>query len=156
MRTHLAARLGNYGVGQGELVDGNWLSEFRSAFASAETAENLITFDNIVLAIGEYVRSQVFVDTPWRAYVQGNNNAISDAAKRGAILFYSPRNDDGADCVQCHSGDMFSDEAHHTIAAPQFGPAKAIPTITISAAKTSPVWRSNDFDSEPRRCLTFR
>lgn len=124
LRAHLAARLGDYGIGAGELPSGNWLNEFRTAFASADTAENLVTFDNIVLAIGTYMRSQVFVNTPWRAYVQGNDNAISNAAKRGAILFYSERNDDGADCVQCHTGDLFSDEDHHTVGAPQFGPGK--------------------------------
>ena len=124
VRNHLAARIGNYGVGAGEITNGNWLNEFQSAFASADSAENLITFDNIVLALGAYMRSQTFVNSPWRAYVQGNNSAISDSAKRGAILFYSDRNDDGADCVQCHSGDLLSDEEHHTIGAPQFGPGK--------------------------------
>lgn len=127
LRVHLAARIGNYGVGAGEISNGNWLSEFQTAFASADTPENLITFDNIVLALGAYMRSQVFVDNPWQAYVQGNDNAINNAAKRGAILFYSERNDDGADCVQCHSGDLFSDEEHHTIGAPQFGPGKGNP-----------------------------
>jgi cytochrome c peroxidase len=124
LRTHLAARLGDYGVGQGELGDTLWLSRFQTAFASAESAENLITFDNIVAALAAYERSQLFVDSPWRAYVEGDNEAISDDAKRGAILFLTPANQQGADCVQCHTGDLFSDQQHHTIGAPQFGPGK--------------------------------
>ena len=127
LRAHLAARLGNYGSGTGELVTNNWLAEFQTAFASAAAAENLITFDNIVLAIAEYERSQVFVDTPWRSYVGGDNSAISDAAKQGAILFYTDADQQGGGCVQCHSGDLFTDQEHHTVGAPQFGPGKGNP-----------------------------
>lgn len=127
LRAHLAARIGNYGVGQGQLTTNNWLAEFQSAFASAQPAETLVTFDNIVIALAAYERSQVFVDNPWRDYVQGNDNAISEQAKRGAILFYTDADQQGGGCVQCHSGDLFTDEEHHAIGAPQFGPGKGNP-----------------------------
>ncbi|NNF40009.1 MAG: cytochrome C peroxidase [Woeseiaceae bacterium] len=127
LRAHLAGRLGNYGAGAGELAGSRWLEEFQTAFASAEDAASLITFDNIVAALGAFERSQVFVANPWRDYVQGDNLAISDDAKRGAILFYTPVENDGAGCVECHSGDLFSDQGHHAIAAPQFGPGKGNP-----------------------------
>jgi cytochrome c peroxidase len=127
LRAHLAARLGNYGVGQGELQDNQWLTAFQTAFVSAESAENLVTFDNIIAAIAEYERSQVFTRTPWRDYVQGANDAISDDAKQGAILFYTAADEQGGGCVQCHSGDLFTDGEHHTIGAPQFGPGKGNP-----------------------------
>ena len=127
VRAHLAARIGNYGSGAGEVGLNSWLAEFQTAFMSAEPAETLITFDNIALALGEYERSQVFVDTPWKAYVEGDNDAISDAAKQGAILFYTSANEGGAACVECHSGDLYSDGEHHAIAAPQFGPGKGNP-----------------------------
>ncbi len=124
IRAHLAARLGDYGAGRGELSGATWLEEFRTAFSSSASAEVLITYDNIAAALGAYERSQVFVDNPWRAYVRGDDSAISDAAKRGAILFFTNADEQGGGCVQCHSGDLFSDEQHHTIAAPQFGPGK--------------------------------
>jgi len=124
LRAHLAARLGDYGVGVNEIGANVWLNEFQVAFQSSALAASLISFDNIVAALAAYERSQVFVDTPWREYVQGDNAAISDAAKRGAILFYTDANDQGGGCGQCHSGDLFSDEQHHTIGAPQFGPGK--------------------------------
>lgn len=127
LRTHLAARIGDYGLGAGEIAGNGWLAEFQTAFVSAEPAESLITFDNIALALAEYERSQVFVDSPWRAYVQGDNDAISDAAKEGAVLFFTPANEGGASCSECHSGDLFSDGEHHAIGAPQFGPGKGNP-----------------------------
>ncbi len=128
LRGHLAARIGGYGIGAGEILDNGWLSEFQTAFASAEPAETLITFDNIVLALAAYERSQVFVDTPWRAYVLGDNDAISDDAKEGALLFFTPTDEGGASCFECHSGDLFTDGEHHAIGAPQFGPGKGNPS----------------------------
>lgn len=127
LRDHLAARLGNYGSAVGELPGNDWLGAFQLAFASGETAENLITFGNIVAALAAYERSQVFVDTPWRAYVRGDNDAININAKQGAVLFLTDVDQNGAGCVQCHSGDLFTDEQHHTIGAPQFGPGKGNP-----------------------------
>ncbi len=124
LRAHLAARLGNYGAAAGELGDNRWLQEFQAAFGSTESAATLITFDNIVLAIAEYERSQLFVDNPWRAYVEGDLGAIGTPAKEGAMLFLTPASEGGAGCVQCHSGDTFTDELHHAIGAPQFGPGK--------------------------------
>ncbi len=119
----LAERIGDYGAGAGELTNNNWLTEFRDAFASSVPAEQLVTFDNIALAIGEYQRSMIFVETPWKAYVEGDNTAISDLAKRGALLFYGDLNP-GLACDQCHSGDFFTDERQTITGFPQTGPGK--------------------------------
>lgn len=124
VRAHLAARIGNYANGAGELASNEWLTAFQNAFVSAQPAQGLITFDNIALALAEYERSQVFVDNDWKAYVEGDLTAISDNAKQGAILFYTPANQGGGNCFVCHRGDSFTDERHHTIAMPQIGPGK--------------------------------
>ena len=121
VRNHLAARLGNYGEGAGELAVNNWLPLFQNTFQSNEPAETLIIYKNIAKAIGEYTRSQVFVNTPWKAYVQGDNTAISESAKRGALLFFKPIEEKGANCASCHSGDFFTDELNHVLAVPQIG-----------------------------------
>ncbi len=127
LRSHLAARLGDYGNGQDELLNARWLAEFQTAFASSAPAESLVSFDNIMIAISAYERSQIFVANPWRDYVQGDNDAISNDAKQGAILFYTDANQQGGGCVQCHSGDLFTDEESHTVGAPQFGLGKGNP-----------------------------
>jgi len=124
IRDHLAARLGDYGVGEGELSTNAWLEEFQTAFVSSEGAEVLVTFDNIAYALGEFERSMVFVDTPWHQYVNGDLLAISEDQKQGAILFFTPVNEGGAGCSGCHRGDVFSDEQHHVIAFPQIGVGK--------------------------------
>jgi len=124
VRNHLAARIGDYNEGAGELALNTWLTEFQTAFASNSSAETLITYNNIALAISEYQRSMVFINSPWRQYVEGNIDALTEAQKQGAILFFNPPNQGGADCNACHNGPLFSDEQHHVVAFPQIGTGK--------------------------------
>lgn len=123
-RERLAQIIGGYGEGAGVLETNNWLPKFQKAFHSAANAETLVTFDNIVLAISEYERSQIFVNNAWKKYVQGDRNAIGESAKRGAVLFFTPAEKGGADCAVCHRGDFFTDEQFYAIAIPQIGIGK--------------------------------
>lgn len=99
--------------------DDHWAPEFEAAFGSSE-----ITYERIASAIAAYEDSQVFTDTPWRAYVQGDNDAIGEPAKRGALLFFRSLEDGGANCASCHSGDFFTNEDFYSICAPQIGRGK--------------------------------
>ena len=126
IRTYLASRLGGFDNGAGELANTDyWLSQFQSAFDNANgTERELITEQNIALLIGEYERSQAFSDTPWRKFIEGDEQAITESAKRGALLFLRTASEGGANCASCHSGDLFSDEGFHNIAMPQVGRGK--------------------------------
>lgn len=126
VRQNLEQRLGDYGNPLGGMLTVNgWLAEFKEAFSEPDgTAEELITFANIVQAIGAYESSQVFVETPWKQYVQGDDSAISDIAKRGAKLFFNTRSEGGANCSSCHSGDFFTDEDFYVIGMVQIGRGK--------------------------------
>ena len=117
VRTHLETRLNTPAAI--DYITNTWESEFTPVYGAGQ-----VNFDNIVDAIGEYERSQLFVNTPWKAYVQGNVNAISTDAKRGAILFYDSYENGGMNCVACHSGDFFTDESFHVMAIPQVGHGK--------------------------------
>lgn len=127
VREHLAARIGGYDGGynaQAELATNNWLPEFQRAFGSSQTAENLISYDNIAVALASYEASQLFIDNPWNRYVAGDQGAITVQAKQGALLFFTDKNNGGGHCSSCHSGDLFSDEQNHLVAFPQTGPGK--------------------------------
>ena len=124
VRNHLAARMGDYGEGAGELGTNDWLLEFQQAFASNDSAENLISFNNIAHAIGEYERSMQFANHPWQNYMDGELAAITEQQKEGAALFFGTPQNGGAGCIACHSGQLFSDEQHHVVAFPQIGPGK--------------------------------
>ncbi len=123
VRAHLAARIGGYGIGAGELSVNTWLPEFQAAFG-AGTAQQLITFDRIAEALAAYERSMNFSNHPFANYVRGNLQVLNDPQKRGAILFLRDQNEGGGGCIDCHSGDRFTDEEPHTVAFPQFGPGK--------------------------------
>lgn len=106
----------------------DWDAEFDAVFGDNTT----ITYTLIAEAIGEYERSQVFVDSPWKAYVEGDKSAISEWAKRGAKMFFSSIADGGANCTSCHSGDFFTDEQYHVLATPQIGRGKGDTNGTLT------------------------
>lgn len=108
-----------------ELYKNDWLELFRTALDQPNaSASSLISFDNITLAIGAYEQSQLLIDNPWSDYLAGQTNAITDSAKRGALLFYKAKAEGGFNCASCHSGGLFSDENFHVVAMPQLGRGK--------------------------------
>ncbi len=110
----------------GELTVNHWPEMFRWAFEQPDaSAEAVVTYANIARALAEYQRSQVFIDTPWRRWLAGEGT-INQAAKKGAVLFYTPLQEGGAQCYQCHGGEFFTDEKYHNLVIPQFGRGKVV------------------------------
>ncbi len=108
-----------------KLRTNTWLPLFQKAFRSPDAnAESLITYENIQTALAQYQASQILINNPWYDYVKGNNNALTDSQKRGAMLFFTAAENGGAGCSACHSPPIFSDEKFHNIAMPQFGRGK--------------------------------
>lgn len=64
-------------------------------------------------AIAEYIKSIRTVNAPFDAYLEGNESALSDGAKRGMELFAGKAN-----CSSCHSGAMLSDGNLHATGVP--------------------------------------
>jgi cytochrome c peroxidase len=79
-----------------------------------------LTYLAIGDALGHFMESLIMTDAPWDRYIQGDRTALSEAAKRGAVLFYE--NDR---CSSCHEGDLFSDFQNYNIGVPQVGPGTA-------------------------------
>jgi len=108
-----------------ERLKKNWEKSFRIAFDDYHLGiDDLITEQNMSEAIADYERSQLFINNPWKAYVEGDKQAISKQAKRGARLFFKSQNSGGAGCASCHSGDFFSNEQFYNTAMPQIGKGK--------------------------------
>lgn len=72
-----------------------------------------ITADNIFRAIATYERTIVSGTAPFDRWVEGEDDAISDQAKRGFELFNGK-----AQCSQCHSGWNFTDNQFYDIGLP--------------------------------------
>jgi len=87
-----------------------------------------ITFLQIAQAIAEFEFTMTFANAPLDRFARGEREAMTDAEKRGAVLFFGK-----AGCVSCHavagpSNEMFSDFENHVLGVPQiaprFGPGK--------------------------------
>jgi enediyne biosynthesis protein E4 len=98
---------------------GNWLARFEAAFAGEPGPYR--TLKNVQRALAAYQASMVFVDNPWKNYLQGDERSLTVSAVRGAILFLGDASDGGLGCYQCHSGDRFTDEKFHNVGFPQIG-----------------------------------
>ena len=101
---------------------------YRSLFAKTFPAVRLgapISYDMVARAIAEFEFSLTFANAPIDRYARGDRNALDDAEKRGAVLFFGQ-----AGCVSCHqvagpSNEMFSDFREHVIGVPQLVPSLA-------------------------------
>jgi cytochrome c peroxidase len=116
---------GNFEIRDEVLRRINDVPEYRRRFARSFRAVQQgapITFDMFGQAIAEFEFTLVFADAPIDRFARGMKNALTDAQKEGALLFFG-----AAKCVECHrvsgpSNEMFSDFAAHVIGVPQIAP----------------------------------
>lgn len=87
--------------------------------------ERGMTRETILTAIATFQRTIVTGTTPFDRWVRGEEDAISEAAKRGFQLFNGDAN-----CATCHSGWNFTDNRFHDTGLPtnDIGRAKQEPT----------------------------
>lgn len=120
-RNHLVRRLlGVEDAGKMTLnpsYEKRWFPRFLATFGASDS----LTMLNIQKAIAAYMETQIFVDTPWRAYVQGDTQSLDDNARQGALLFFRARDQGGLGCASCHAGDRFTDEQFYNVGFPQIG-----------------------------------
>ena len=94
---------------------------FRAAFPELGPNDP-ITFAMFGQAVAEFEFALTFMNAPIDRFARGANDAMSDAQKRGALLFFGK-----ASCVQCHavagrSNELFSDFQMHVAGIPQIAP----------------------------------
>jgi cytochrome c peroxidase len=103
----------------------NDIPEYRRRFArffQSVRDGGPIDFEMFGSAIAEFEFQLIFADAPIDQFARGHKNALTDAQKQGALLFFG-----AARCVQCHkvsgsSNEMFSDFSPHVIGIPQIAP----------------------------------
>lgn len=69
-----------------------------------------ITRENILKAIATYERTIIAGWAPFDKWIEGNETAISNSAKRGFVIFNG-----AGKCATCHSGWNFTDNKFHDI-----------------------------------------
>jgi cytochrome c peroxidase len=108
--------------GEPELAE--WQKEYRRLAHAAYPEISLygLSIVEFVNAIGHFEKIAFATrKAPWDAYLRGENNAISDGAKAGALVFFGK-----GKCAACHSGPLFSDFDFHSLGVRQIGPGKNI------------------------------
>ena len=79
-----------------------------------------IPYIAIADSVGHFLETQIYTDAPWDHFLKGETGAISEAAKRGALTFFTT-----GQCASCHDGNLFSDFDNYNIGVPQVGPGTA-------------------------------
>ena len=87
------------------------------------------TFDDALRALAAFQATVNSQNVPFDIYLRGNQEAMSDAALRGAGLFIGK-----ARCIECHGGPLFTDQSYHNTGVP----------------------KSPDFETDPLRQITLR
>lgn len=82
-----------------------WRDAFTRTFPDAG-----VSVAGVTQALAAFERTIVSGRAPFDRWVSGERSALSDAAKRGFVLFNTK-----AACVKCHSGWRFTDESFHDI-----------------------------------------
>lgn len=103
----------------------NKIPEYRPLFQAAFPQEG-ITTRSVASAIATYERTVVSGRAPFDAWIDGDDNAMSESAKRGFMLFNAK-----AGCSVCHSGWNFTDQAFYDVGMPDadIGRGKFFPNV---------------------------
>lgn len=93
-----------------------WQATYRELFASAypEVPLESLSIVHAVNALAHYEELAFATRrTPWDAYLNGNTKALTEEQKRGALVFFGKGR-----CAICHSGQLLSDFAFHSVGVP--------------------------------------
>jgi cytochrome c peroxidase len=85
------------------------MSGYVQAFEKAYPGEG-ITKTTLAKAVASFERTVISKNSPFDAWIHGNQTAISPSAQRGFDLFVGK-----AQCAVCHGGPNFTDEGFHNI-----------------------------------------
>ncbi|MCR9291025.1 MAG: cytochrome-c peroxidase [Bacteroidetes bacterium] len=96
-------------INDNDYILNNYKPLFDFAFPTVDPSERY-TREYAGLAIAAYERILLPNQAPWQQYLEGSYNALNDAEKRGAMLFFNEAN-----CVSCHSGPALSSMEFHAI-----------------------------------------
>ncbi len=111
-----AARGGVAGNGEDDMMEAKlaFVPEYRKRFKDV-FGDPWPNVRNAYMAIAAFERTLVQTDTPFDNYMRGDDDALSDAQKRGLDLFTGK-----AGCAQCHSGALLSNEKYYNLGVPPY------------------------------------
>nr|WP_315898858.1 cytochrome c peroxidase [Tateyamaria omphalii] len=92
---------------------------FAAAYPHISRAKD-ITIADIANALSAFmIWEWTSTDSPFDAFLAGDQNALNTRQKQGLDLFYGRAN-----CSTCHSGPLMTDQQFHALGLPPFGPGR--------------------------------
>ncbi|MEM9916534.1 MAG: cytochrome c peroxidase [Bacteroidota bacterium] len=97
------------------VIDSDFLDEnaykplFDAAFPSVPIPDRYDT-ERAALAIAAFERTLLANEAPFQKWLDGQKNAMTDAEKRGAVVFFEKAN-----CNSCHSGPALNSMEFHAL-----------------------------------------
>ncbi|WP_200799791.1 cytochrome c peroxidase [Ectothiorhodosinus mongolicus] len=86
---------------------------YKEKFAAAYPGQrNPITAENVAFALASFQRTLNTPNSPFDRFLQGDDNAMTEAQKRGMVAFVSNG------CIACHRGVNLSDSRFHRFELP--------------------------------------
>ncbi len=96
-------------------VDG-YVARFQAAYPGVPVDQ--FGFEHAANALAAFqVQAFTYTNSPFDQYIAGNNEALTDEAKEGALLFFT-----GTRCSACHFGPLLGSGTFAATATPQLGP----------------------------------
>jgi cytochrome c peroxidase len=132
------------------------IPEYVELFAAAypDVPPQELGFQHAANALAAFqIDAFTLLDSPWDRYLAGDDEALTDEAKQGALLFYG-----AAGCSVCHSGNLLTDQEYYNIAVPQFGPGKGRQNAYIDLGHARETENPDDrfaFRTPPLRNVTL-
>jgi cytochrome c peroxidase len=97
---------------------------YRTLFAAAypDVAADSLTYTHVGDAISAYVEASFHPEqSPFDRFLRGEDGVMTEAALRGADLFYGT-----AGCGTCHSGQLMTDQDFHNLGLPHVMPRQEV------------------------------
>ncbi|WP_371223983.1 cytochrome-c peroxidase [Roseovarius sp. 2305UL8-3] len=93
---------------------------YRQRFDWLIGAEEPVHIAHIAQVLADFITYEFrATDSPFDAFLRGDDSALGNDALRGMSLFYGKAN-----CAACHAGPFQTDHDFHAIGMPQIGPGK--------------------------------
>lgn len=111
-----AARGGVAGNGEDDMMEARlaFVPEYRERFRDV-FGDDWPSVRHAYMAIAAFERTLVQTDTPFDAYMRGDDAALTDQQKQGLELFAGK-----AGCVTCHNGPLLTNEAYYNLGVPRY------------------------------------
>jgi cytochrome c peroxidase len=112
--------------------------EYVDAFGKVFGGE--VTRERMAMAIAAFERTLISVNAPIDRYLKGDEQALSEDAKKGLAIFRGKGR-----CAECHFGVLLSDDRFHALNVPENPEHRSDPRIAATRRFVAKVYHYEDF-----------